>query len=162
FLLNLHELAIVSSSSVETKSSNVSSQVSLNNSLTYIHTISIQQPIIYFIWFTLCIKLKKYINTNESGFQAAVLDLLVQLLIIRVNYSYILFCCIAEYLVMLSHDTLHSKQVIKVQDLIKHYDLLLASGHEPETHALAALEPVLYDFFLVRVMRIIKIPKTFY
>jgi len=41
---------------------------------------------------------------------------------------------IAEFLVMLSHDTLHSKQVIKVQDLIKHCDLLLASGHEPETH----------------------------
>ncbi|CAF5053704.1 unnamed protein product, partial [Rotaria sp. Silwood1] len=74
----------------------------------------------------------------------------------------ILFCCIAEYLVMLSDDTLHSKQVIKVQDLIKHYDSLLASGHEPETHALAALESVLYDFFLVRVMRVIKIPKTFY
>ncbi|CAF1437645.1 unnamed protein product [Rotaria sp. Silwood1] len=35
---------------------------------------------------------------------------------------------------MLSHDTLHSKQVIKIQDLIKHYDSLLASGHEPETH----------------------------
>ncbi|CAF5005565.1 unnamed protein product, partial [Rotaria sp. Silwood1] len=42
---------------------------------------------------------------------------------------------------MLSHDTLHSKRVIKIQDLIKHYDSLLASGHEPETHALAALEP---------------------
>jgi hypothetical protein len=41
---------------------------------------------------------------------------------------------VAEFLVMLSHDTLHSKQVIKVQDLIKHCDLLLASGHEPETH----------------------------
>ena len=41
---------------------------------------------------------------------------------------------VAEFLVMLSHDTLHSKQVIKVQDVIKHCDLLLASGHEPETH----------------------------
>jgi hypothetical protein len=40
----------------------------------------------------------------------------------------------AEFLVMLSHDTVHSKQVIKVQDLIKHCDLLLASEHEPETH----------------------------
>ncbi|CAF1065354.1 unnamed protein product [Rotaria sp. Silwood1] len=35
---------------------------------------------------------------------------------------------------MLSHDTLHSKRVIKIQDLIKHYDSLLASGHEPEIH----------------------------
>ncbi|CAF1147310.1 unnamed protein product [Rotaria sp. Silwood1] len=31
--------------------------------------------------------LRKYINRNESDFQAAVLDLLVQLLLIRVNYS---------------------------------------------------------------------------
>ncbi|CAF1324051.1 unnamed protein product [Rotaria sp. Silwood1] len=37
---------------------------------------------------------------------------------------------------MLSHDTLHSKQVINIQDLIKHYDSLLASGHEPETHVI--------------------------
>ncbi|CAF5087291.1 unnamed protein product, partial [Rotaria sp. Silwood1] len=35
---------------------------------------------------------------------------------------------------MLSHDTLHSKQVIKIQGYIKHYDSLLASGHKPETH----------------------------
>ncbi|CAF1302126.1 unnamed protein product [Rotaria sp. Silwood1] len=37
---------------------------------------------------------------------------------------------------MLSHDTLHSKRVIKIQDLIKHYDSLLASGHESETHVI--------------------------
>ncbi|CAF4945628.1 unnamed protein product, partial [Rotaria sp. Silwood1] len=86
--------------------------------------------------------LKKYINTNESDFQAAILDVLVQLLLIR-HFIY----CIAEFLVMLPHDTLHSKQVIKVQDLIKHYDSSLASEHEPETQGLAALEPVLYDFF---------------
>ncbi|CAF5135874.1 unnamed protein product [Rotaria sp. Silwood1] len=97
----------------------------------------------YFIsTFNVHKSLKKYINTNESNFQAAVLDLLVQLLLIR-HFIY----CIAEFLVMLSHDTLHSKQVIRIQDLIKHYDSLLASGHEPETHTLAALEPVLYDFF---------------
>ncbi|CAF5092823.1 unnamed protein product, partial [Rotaria sp. Silwood1] len=99
------------------------------------------------------ISLKKYINTNESDFQAAVLDLLVQLLLIR-HFIY----CSAEFLIMLLHDTLHSKQVIKVQDLIKHYDSLLVSGHEPEIHTLAVLEPVLYDFFLVQVMQIIKIP----
>ncbi|CAF0883327.1 unnamed protein product [Rotaria sp. Silwood1] len=75
------------------------------------------------------ISLKKYINTNESDFQAAVLDLLVQLLLIR-HFIY----CSAEFLIMLLHDTLHSKQVIKVQDLIKHYDSLLVSGHEPEIH----------------------------
>ncbi|CAF1510960.1 unnamed protein product, partial [Rotaria sp. Silwood1] len=44
--------------------------------------------------------------------------------------------CIAEFLVMLLHDTLHSKQVIKAQGLIKHYDSLLASGHEPKTHVI--------------------------
>jgi hypothetical protein len=31
--------------------------------------------------------LKKYVNSNETEFQAAVLDLLVQLLLLRVNYS---------------------------------------------------------------------------
>ncbi|CAF5141625.1 unnamed protein product, partial [Rotaria sp. Silwood1] len=42
-----------------------------------------------------------------------------------------------------------SKQVIKEQDIIKYYDSLLASGHEPETHDLAALKLVLYDFFFL-------------
>ncbi|CAF1448293.1 unnamed protein product, partial [Rotaria sp. Silwood1] len=68
---------------------------------------------------------------SESDFQATVLNLLVQLLLMR----HFIFC-IAEFLVMLSHDTLHSKRVINIQDLIKHYDSLLASGHEPETHVI--------------------------
>jgi huntingtin len=33
------------------------------------------------------LSLKKYVNSNETEFQAAVLDLLVQLLLLRVNYS---------------------------------------------------------------------------
>ncbi|CAF3598174.1 unnamed protein product [Adineta steineri] len=133
------------------------------------------------------LSLKKYVISNETEFQAAVLNLLVQLLLLRVNYSLLdadevssyylphflthittqleliedtisgfdvsahFIYRIAEFLVILSHDTLHSKQVIKVQDLIKHGDLLLASGHDPETHALSALEPVVYDLFLVRL-----------
>ncbi|CAF4552312.1 unnamed protein product, partial [Rotaria sp. Silwood2] len=47
FLLNLHQLASSSPSSVETKSSSISSPISLNNSLTNIHTITIRQPMIY-------------------------------------------------------------------------------------------------------------------
>ncbi|CAF2804314.1 unnamed protein product [Rotaria sp. Silwood2] len=234
FLLNLHQLASSSPSSVETKSSSISSPISLNNSLTNIHTITIRQPMIYLFGSRhassvnsdqsiensairdfylikkqqktieylkrppnrnertkignyirlfepiVILSLKKYVNSNESDFQATVLDLLVQLLLIRVNYSLLdadehflthiinqlemieetiagydvsshFIYRIAEFLVMLSHDTLHSKQVIKVQDLIKHCDSLLASGHEPETHALSALEPVVYDLFLVRL-----------
>jgi huntingtin len=33
------------------------------------------------------LSLKKYVNSNESEFQASALDLLVQLLLLRVNYS---------------------------------------------------------------------------
>ena len=33
------------------------------------------------------LSLKKFLNSNETEFQAAVLDLLVQLLLLRVNYS---------------------------------------------------------------------------
>ncbi|CAF0772812.1 unnamed protein product [Didymodactylos carnosus] len=123
--------------------------------------------------------LKKYVNSNEIQFQASVLDLLVQLLLLRVNYSLLdadehflkhvlnqlevieeagigadapehFIACIFEFLVMLSHDSLHSKQVIKIQDLNKHTDSVLASGNDPQTHALTALEPVVVDLFLVR------------
>ncbi|CAF3861159.1 unnamed protein product [Rotaria sp. Silwood1] len=40
FLLNIRQQLIVSSSSTATKSSNISSQISLNNSITVIHTIN--------------------------------------------------------------------------------------------------------------------------
>ncbi|CAF1170437.1 unnamed protein product [Rotaria sp. Silwood1] len=56
---------IVSSSSAERKSSNVPSQCLWNKKIS----------------------LKSYDNRNESDFQAAVLDLLDQLLLIYVNYN---------------------------------------------------------------------------
>ncbi|CAF1353151.1 unnamed protein product, partial [Rotaria sordida] len=43
---------------------------------------------------------------------------------------------------MLSYNRFHSKQVIQA----------IASGHELETHALAALEPVVYDLFPVETL----------
>ncbi|CAF1504053.1 unnamed protein product, partial [Rotaria sp. Silwood1] len=76
--------------------------------------------------------LKKYVGTNESDFQAAVLDLPVQLLLIRHFLTHIInqlemieetvadydvsshfIYRISEFLVMLAHDILHSKQFIK-------------------------------------------------
>ena len=41
---------------------------------------------------------------------------------------------VAEFLVILSNESVHSKQVVKIEDMIKHCDLLLASGHEPEVY----------------------------
>ncbi|CAF1440632.1 unnamed protein product [Rotaria magnacalcarata] len=90
FLLNLDQLASVSSSSAQTKSSNVSWQVPLNNSLTNIHRITIEQPMIYLFVSRHASTISsdtRYVNTNENDFQAALLDLLVQLLLIRVDYS---------------------------------------------------------------------------
>ncbi|CAF1236223.1 unnamed protein product [Rotaria sordida] len=49
---------------------------------------------------------------------------------------------IAKFLVMLSHDTLHSKQVIQQADMnLKHM-----------VGTLAALVPVVYDLFLVETL----------
>lgn len=44
------------------------------------HYIRLFEPIVI-------LSLKKYVNSNEADFQAAVLNLLVELLLIRVNYS---------------------------------------------------------------------------
>ncbi|CAF4756940.1 unnamed protein product, partial [Rotaria sp. Silwood2] len=46
-LLNLHQLAIISPSSAETKSSNVSSLAPLNNTSTNINAMTIRQLMIY-------------------------------------------------------------------------------------------------------------------
>lgn len=141
--------------------------------------------------------LKKYVNSNEIHFQSSVLDLLVQLLLLRVNYGLLdaddhflnnvisqletieettiglnvsadFISHVAEFLVLLSNENVHSKQVVKIQDMIKHSDLLLAGGHQPELFgsidekknenfrnfsfsALSALEPLVYDLFLIRL-----------
>ncbi|CAF1211084.1 unnamed protein product [Rotaria sordida] len=55
---------------------------------------------------------------------------------------------IAKFLVMLSHNRFRSKQVIHVKDLIKH-------------GALSALEPVVYDLFLVEtLLELVRYNKT--
>ncbi|CAF1383459.1 unnamed protein product [Rotaria sp. Silwood1] len=51
---------------------------------------------------------------------------------------------------MLSHDTLHSKRVIKIQDLIKHYDSLLAIG----SHLFVSEGIHLYESGLILVLLI--------
>ncbi|CAF2138106.1 unnamed protein product [Rotaria magnacalcarata] len=139
FLLNLDQLASVSSSSAQTKSSNVSWQVPLNNSLTKIHRITIGQPMIYLfvsLFIQLKTDLKKYVNTNENDIQAALLDLLVQLLLIRVDYS------------LLDGDEHFLAQIISQLEIIE--QTIAVSGHEPETHALSALKTIVYNLFLVR------------
>ena len=77
------------------------------------------------------------------------------------NYVY----RIAEYLVLMSHENINQRQTFKVQDMIKHCNLLIASGHDPENFgkfkielndelnfllALTAVEPLVHDLFLVR------------
>ncbi|CAF5004174.1 unnamed protein product, partial [Rotaria sp. Silwood1] len=100
--VNRTQLAIVSSSSVETKSSNISSQVPLNNSLTNIHTITIRQSMIYLFssryhFPTHIINQLEMIEETVAGYDVS---------------SHFIYH-ISEFLVMLAHDILHSKQFIK-------------------------------------------------
>ncbi|CAM4846353.1 unnamed protein product [Rotaria magnacalcarata] len=90
----------------------------------------------YEIFIQLKTDLKKYVNTNENDIQAALLDLLVQLLLIRVDYS------------LLDGDEHFLAQIISQLEIIE--QTIAVSGHEPETHALSALKTIVYNLFLVR------------
>ncbi|KAJ8914559.1 hypothetical protein NQ315_010023 [Exocentrus adspersus] len=121
--------------------------------------------------------LKQYTITSNVKLQCRVLQLLNQLVQLRVNYclldseqvfigfvlrqfEYIeegqvslsdeLIPKIFQFLVQLSYSKQHSKSIIGVPEIIQLCDRLMASGQSPLTHCIPALEPIVEDIFLTR------------
>ncbi|XP_014662838.1 PREDICTED: huntingtin-like [Priapulus caudatus] len=121
--------------------------------------------------------LKLYTITSSTDLQVQVLDLLAQLVQLRVNYclldseqifigfvikqfEYIeegqimnsdkLIAHIFHFLVLLSYERYHSKTIIGMPKIIQLCDGLMASGQAPITHAIPALQPIVVDLFAVR------------
>ncbi|KAK7109044.1 hypothetical protein V1264_013160 [Littorina saxatilis] len=121
--------------------------------------------------------LKQYTVTSCLELQRQVLDLLTQLIQLRVNYclldsdmifisfvlkqfelieegqirnSEVLVPHIFQFLVMLSYEKYHSKPIIDMPRIIHRCDGIMASGMRPDTHAIPALQPIVYDLFLLR------------
>ncbi|XP_060568114.1 huntingtin-like isoform X3 [Ruditapes philippinarum] len=121
--------------------------------------------------------LKQYTVTSSLPLQQQVLDLLAQLVQLRVNYclldsdqvfigfvikqfeyieegqirrSNTLVPNIFNFLVMLSYEKFHSKPVITMPKIIQLCDGIMASGLDPTTHAIPALQPIVHDLFLLR------------
>ncbi|XP_029645621.1 huntingtin isoform X2 [Octopus sinensis] len=121
--------------------------------------------------------LKQYTVTSSLPLQTEVLGLLSQLVQLRVNYclldsdqifigfvikqfEYIeegqirysesLVPHIFQFLVMLSYEKFHTKPIIGIPKIIQLCDGIMASGLQPTTHAIPALQPIVYDLFLLR------------
>ncbi|XP_013398873.1 huntingtin [Lingula anatina] len=121
--------------------------------------------------------LKQYTVTTSLGLQQQVLDLLAQLVQLRVNYclldsdqifigfvikqfeyveegqisgSELLIPHIFNFLVLLSYERYHSKTIIGMPKIIQLCDGIMASGQPPVTHAIPALQPIVYDLFVLR------------
>lgn len=121
--------------------------------------------------------LKQYTVTSSVPLHCQVLQLLSQLVQLRVNYclldseqifigfiikqfEYIeegqiqcteqLLPSIFHFLVLLSYERYHSKMIIGVPKIIQLCDGIMASGQPPLTHAIPALRPIVEDLFLVR------------
>ncbi|XP_053407184.1 huntingtin-like isoform X2 [Mercenaria mercenaria] len=121
--------------------------------------------------------LKQYTVTSSLPLQQQVLDLLSQLVQLRVNYclldsdqvfigfvikqfeyieegqirrSNTLVPNIFNFLVMLSYEKFHSKPVITMPKIIQLCDGIMASGLDPTSHAIPALQPIVHDLFLLR------------
>ncbi|KAL8615828.1 hypothetical protein ACOMHN_048536 [Nucella lapillus] len=121
--------------------------------------------------------LKQYTVTSSLELQRQVLSLLTQLIQLRVNYclldsdmifisfvlkqfefieegqirnSEVLVPHIFQFLVMLSYEKYHSKPIIDMPRIIHRCDGIMASGLQPDTHAIPALQPIMYDLFLLR------------
>ncbi|KAF6030712.1 hypothetical protein EB796_010963 [Bugula neritina] len=91
--------------------------------------------------------LKMYTMNCSVYLQTQVLSLLVQLIQLRVNY------CLLDndgLLLLLSYEKLHSKTLITVPTIIQLCDGVMASGQNPTTHAIPALEMLVKDLFLCR------------
>ncbi|KAJ8783450.1 hypothetical protein J1605_009155 [Eschrichtius robustus] len=121
--------------------------------------------------------LKQYTTTTSVQLQKQVLDLLAQLVQLRVNYclldsdqvfigfvlkqfeyievgqfreSEAIIPNIFFFLVLLSYERYHSKQIIGIPKIIQLCDGIMASGRKAVTHAIPALQPVVHDLFVLR------------
>ncbi|RZF40267.1 hypothetical protein LSTR_LSTR015824 [Laodelphax striatellus] len=119
--------------------------------------------------------LKKYTVTSCVSIQIAVLDLLSQLVQLRVNYCLLdsdqifitfihkqfdfleegqirraeeLIPKLFQFLIYLSHEKNHSKSVTSFSRVIQLCAGLMASGQNPVTHCIPALLPVVEHAFL--------------
>ncbi|CAN2388520.1 positive regulation of aggrephagy [Pristimantis euphronides] len=121
--------------------------------------------------------LKQYTTTTSVHLQRQVLDLLAQLVQLRVNYclldsdqvfigfvlkqfeyievgqfreSEAIIPNVFFFLVLLSYERYHSKQIIGIPKIIQLCDGIMASGRKAVTHAIPALQPIVHDLFLLR------------
>ncbi|KAF6371843.1 huntingtin [Rhinolophus ferrumequinum] len=121
--------------------------------------------------------LKQYTTTTSVRLQKQVLDLLAQLVQLRVNYclldsdqvfigfvlkqfeyievgqfreSEAIIPNIFFFLVLLSYERYHSKQIIGIPKIIQLCDGIMASGRKAVTHAIPALQPIVHDLFVLR------------
>ncbi|XP_072803026.1 huntingtin isoform X3 [Vicugna pacos] len=121
--------------------------------------------------------LKQYTTTTSVQLQKQVLDLLAQLVQLRVNYclldsdqvfigfvlkqfeyievgqfreSEAIIPNIFFFLVLLSYERYHSKQIIGIPKIIQLCDGVMASGRKAATHAIPALRPIVHDLFVLR------------
>lgn len=121
--------------------------------------------------------LKQYTTTTSVSLQRQVLDLLAQLVQLRVNYclldsdqvfigfvlkqmefievgqfrnSEAIIPNIFFFLVLLSYERYHSKQIISIPKIIQLCDGIMASGRKAVTHAIPALQPIVHDLFVLR------------
>ncbi|ROT64935.1 Huntingtin [Penaeus vannamei] len=121
--------------------------------------------------------LKLYTVSSDVIMQRSVLQLLIHLVQIRVNYclldsdqifigyvikqfEYIeegqiksaeeLIPSMFRFLVLLSYERHHSKSIIGVPKIMQLCDGLMASGQPPLSHCILALQPLVEDLFLVR------------
>ncbi|XP_064630020.1 huntingtin-like [Lineus longissimus] len=121
--------------------------------------------------------LKQYTITSSLDLQRQVLNLLAQLVQLRVNYclldsdqifigfvikqfeyieegqirnSETLIPHIFHFLVLLSYERYHSKSIIGMPKIIQLCDGIMASGQQPTTHAIPALQPIVHDLFVLR------------
>ncbi|NWS21733.1 HD protein, partial [Pachyramphus minor] len=121
--------------------------------------------------------LKQYTTTTSVQLQRQVLDLLAQLVQLRVNYclldsdqvfigfvlkqfeyievgqfreSEAIIPNIFFFLVLLSYERYHSKQIIGIPKIIQLCDGIMASGRKAVTHAIPALQPIVHDLFVLR------------
>ena len=121
--------------------------------------------------------LKQYTITSDVPFQCEVLDLLSQLVQLRVNYCLLdseqifigfvlkqfefiesghferydqLVGHIFFFLILLSYERYHSKPIIGIPKIIQLCDGILASGQYPQKFALPSLQPIVEDLILLR------------